>query len=74
MLEVRHNYMYTLQVLIRGCQQHLRTLDLSHNSGKGKKGVLSAGVAAKLQQFCSSCIAISNIDLTDCRLTNEIVS
>ena len=62
-----------VQVLIRGCQQHLVTLDLSHNSGKGKKGVLSVNVATKLQQFFSSCIAITSINLTDCRLTSEIV-
>ena len=63
-----------VQVLIRGCQQHLTTLNLSHNSGRGKKGAPSVNVAAKLQQFFSSCIAISNINLTDCRLTSEIVS
>ena len=63
-----------VQVLIRGCQQHLMNLDLSHNAGKGKKGALTTNVAAKLQQFFSSCISISTVNFTECRLTSEIVS
>lgn len=60
-------------VLNRGCTQHLSDLDLSHNTGKGKKIAYGPSVASGLQQFCSSSIAIRSLNLSGCRLTNSVV-
>lgn len=60
-------------VLIRGCTQHLCELDLSSNTGKGKKAVHSPSVASGLQQFCSSSIAIRSLNFSNCKLTSTAV-
>ena len=60
-------------VLNRGCTQHLCELDLSNNTGKGKKVVHGPAVAAGLQQFCSSSISIRSLNLSNCKLTNILV-
>ena len=59
-----------IPVLIRSCTQHLRDLDLSNNTGRGKKVVHGPSVASGLQQFCSSSIAIHSLNLSNCRLTS----
>lgn len=56
-------------LLNRGCTQHLYELDLSNNTGKGKKVVHGPSVASGLQQFCSSSISIRSLNLSNCRLT-----
>ena len=68
------NFEFVVPVLTRGCQQHLRDLDLSGNAGKGKKGVHGLSVGAGFQQFLSSAIAIHSLNLSSCRLNGDIVS
>lgn len=62
-----------IPLLNRGCTQHLRELDLSNNTGKGKKVVHPPSVASGLQQFCSSSISISSLNLSNCKLSNALV-
>ena len=68
------NFEFVAPVLNRGCQQHLSQLDLSGNAGKGKKGVHGASVGAGLQQFVKSAIAISSVNLSNCKLNGDVIS
>ena len=68
------NFEFVVPVLNRGCQQHLRDVDLSGNAGKGKKGVHGATVGAGLQQFVSTAIAIHSLNLSGCKLNGDIIS
>ena len=68
------NFEFVVPVLNRGCQQHLRDLDLSGNAGKGKKGVHGPSVGAGFQQFVSSAIAIHSVNLSYCKLQGDVIS
>ena len=68
------NFEFVLPVLIRGCQQHLRDLNLSHNFGKGKRGIHSPNVAAGFQQFLSTSISIYTVNIAGCKLTSDIMT
>lgn len=60
-------------LLNRGCTQHLCELDLSGNTGKGKRAVHNASVSSGLKQFCSSSIAIRSLNFSNCKLTSAPV-
>lgn len=68
------NFEFVLPVLNRGCQQHLRDLDLSHNFGKGKKGIHGPNMAHNFQQFLSTAISIHTINISGCKLTSDIMT
>ena len=68
------NFEFVVPVLNRGCQLHLRDVDLSGNTGKGKKGVHGLSVGAGFQQFVSTAIAIHSFNLSNCKLNGDIVS
>lgn len=68
------NFEFVVPVLNRGCQQHLRTLNLSANAGKGKKGVHGPSVGARLQQFLSSAISINSLNLSGCKVGGDVIS
>ena len=64
---------HVVPLLNRGCTQQLFELDLSHNTGKGKKVVHPSSVVSGIKQFCSSAIAIRSLNLCNCKLTNAVV-
>jgi hypothetical protein len=66
------SFEFVLPVLIRGCQNHLRVMDLSQNSGRSRRGVHGPKTAAQLQQFFSSAISVATINLSGCKLTGEM--
>ncbi|XP_011408682.2 PREDICTED: F-actin-uncapping protein LRRC16A-like, partial [Amphimedon queenslandica] len=65
------NFELVFPILLRGCQQHLRDLDLSQNRINVKKlNVTSLGQI--MQQFFSSAISLQVINLSDCKLTPDL--
>lgn len=65
---------HVVPLLNRSCTQHLCELDLSNNTGKGKKVVHPSSVASGLQQFCSSAITIRSLSLSNCKLTTTLAA
>ncbi|CAI8056021.1 F-actin-uncapping protein LRRC16A [Geodia barretti] len=67
------SFEFVTPVLMRGCNQHLRVLDLSINSGRSKRGgVHGPKTASQLQQFFSSAISIATINFSGCKLTGAM--